>query len=215
MVGCSICHNFETNNGAAKRDPHLRYSTRRRSSLTMVAESGFRRMPGTLLLVAGHALHSWLSLIFGGLRVNAHLVRRAHAADYPAIRTLLESEDLPNEDVTVESIPRFFVASVADGSLIGCVAIEQYGTDALLRSLAVADGARREGLGRTLVAAAEQDAIAHGVRRLFLLTTTAADYFSGIGYHKYERAVAPGGIQSTSQFASLCPASATCMAKTL
>ncbi|AXF22762.1 GNAT family N-acetyltransferase [Burkholderia pyrrocinia] len=147
--------------------------------------------------------------------MNTHLIRRAHSADYSIIRTLLESEDLPNEDVTIEGIPHFYVASLVDGSLMGCVAIEQYGTDALLRSLAVADGARRNGLGRTLVAAAEQAAIAHGVRRLFLLTTTAANYFASIGYHKFERAVAPSRIQSTSQFASLCPASATCMAKTL
>ncbi|MBU9414351.1 MULTISPECIES: arsenic resistance N-acetyltransferase ArsN2 [Burkholderia] len=147
--------------------------------------------------------------------MNAPQIRRAHPVDYPIVRTLLESEDLPSEDVTVERIPHFYVASVADGSITGCVAIEHCGTNALLRSLAVARGARREGLGRALVTAAEQNALAHGVRRLFLLTTTAADYFEKMGYQRVDRAVAPGEIQSSSQFASLCLASATCMTKPL
>ncbi|WP_110855848.1 arsenic resistance N-acetyltransferase ArsN2 [Paraburkholderia silvatlantica] len=147
--------------------------------------------------------------------MNAHVIRSACSDDYPAIRTLLESEGLPNADVTIEQIPRFYVASFANGSVMGCVAIEQYGTDALLRSLAVADRARRDGLGRTLVATVEQDATDSGVRRLFLLTTTAVEFFAAMGYQNFERTVAPSRIQSTSQFASLCPASATCMAKTL
>lgn len=125
------------------------------------------------------------------------------------------NEGLPNADVTIEQVPRFYVACFADGSIMACAAIEQYGTDALPRSVAVADAARRDGLGWALVATVERDATDSGVRRLYLLTTTAVSYFARLGYRDFDRQAAPSQIQSTSQFASLCPASAICMAKRL
>ncbi|KVS26318.1 arsenic resistance N-acetyltransferase ArsN2 [Burkholderia cepacia] len=147
--------------------------------------------------------------------MNTHGIRPAHAGDYRSIRALLESESLPTQDVTVEQIPRFYVAPLADAGLLGCIAYEHFGSDALLRSLAVANGSRRQGLGHALVATIERDAASNGVRRLFLLTTTAADYFTAIGYQKFDRNFVPDELQATSQFASLCPASAICMIKNL
>ena len=147
--------------------------------------------------------------------MNAHVIRPAHSGDYRSIRALLESEGLPTQDVTVEQIPRFYVASLGDARLLGCIAFEQFRSDALLRSLAIADGSRRQGLGHALVEILERDAAINGVRHLFLLTTTAADYFTAIGYRRFDRRLVPDQLQSTSQFASLCPASATCMIKNL
>lgn len=66
-----------------------------------------------------------------------------------------------------------------------------------------------------LVKTAEQEAAISGVRRLFLLTTTANEYFSGMGYRSVRRSEAPSPIRSTSQFSSLCPATAVCMMKEL
>jgi amino-acid N-acetyltransferase len=90
-----------------------------------------------------------------------------------------------------------------------------YGANALLRSVAVASTAQGSGLGRTLVDIAERDAAAIGVQRLFLLTIGATDYFTALGYHKVERAAAPAPVQASSQFSTLCPASATCISKNL
>ncbi|MDQ0625994.1 arsenic resistance N-acetyltransferase ArsN2 [Paraburkholderia graminis] len=147
--------------------------------------------------------------------MNAFVIRRAHAADYRPILALINSEGLPMQDVTVEQIPRFHVAVLGDASLVGCVAFEQFGSDALLRSLAVAHGARRQGVGHALVETAERDAVCNGIRRLVLLNATAAAWFASIGYRGFDRAVVPDRLLATSQFASLCPASATCMVKNL
>ena len=135
--------------------------------------------------------------------------RPARPEDYPAIRALLIEEGLPSEDVAVGQVSRFHLA-VQDGELLACAGLELYGSDALLRSVAVAKCARQNGLGRALVGIAERDAFAIGVSRLFLLTTTAAGYFTALGYERFDRRLAPG-----SQFSLLCPASATCMTKNL
>ena len=133
--------------------------------------------------------------------------RPARPEDYPAIRALLIEEGLPSEDVAVGQVSRFHLA-VQDGELLAW-------SDALLRSVAVAKCARQNGLGRALVGIAERDAFAIGVSRLFLLTTTAAGYFTALGYERFDRRLAPGSLQSSSQFSLLCPASATCMTKNL
>ncbi len=93
--------------------------------------------------------------------------------------------------------------------------LEIYGRDALLRSLVVSAAARTQGLGSALVLHAEQYAAAHEVRALYLLTTTAESFFEHRGYRRIDRAEAPSAIQSTREFASLCPASSAFMIKRL
>jgi len=132
--------------------------------------------------------------------------------DFPSIRALLIEEGLPVEDVVAGESSRFFVA-VQDGSLLACAGLEPQGVDGLLRSVAVAKDARHKQFGRILVDLAERDAGAIGVQRLYLLTTSAADYFLKLGYRVVERNAAPAALQSSAQFAALCPASATCMTK--
>jgi amino-acid N-acetyltransferase len=52
-----------------------------------------------------------------------------------------------------------------------------------------------------------------GVGALYLLTTTAADYFRLRGYSDVARAAVPPAVAGHAQFRSLCPASATCLRK--
>lgn len=101
------------------------------------------------------------------------------------------------------------------GRLIGVVGIEVYGDVGLLRSLAVAPDHRRAGLGAGLVSSAETWAAERGVRTLYLLTTTAAEFFANRGYETVPRSEAPVAIAATAQFAGLCPASSTFMRKVL
>lgn len=141
--------------------------------------------------------------------------RPARFEDYVIIRALLVAQGLPGEDVGVsDEVGRFHLVE-QDGQIVGCAGLEVYGTDALLRSVAVAPSMRDSGLGRALVAIAERDAVAIGVQRLFLLTTSAADYFSGIGYQRCNRAAVPSLVQASAQFSALCPTSAICMSKEL
>jgi len=48
-----------------------------------------------------------------------------------------------------------------------------------------------------------------------LLTTTAADFFPKFGFEPIARADVPASVQSSIEFTSACPATATVMRKTL
>lgn len=128
---------------------------------------------------------------------------------------LLTACNLPSDDLqdAVNNLQLFGCA--IDGHLIGLVGLEMHGADALLRSLAVADAARGQGLGDQLLAYAERQATTHGVQAVYLLTTTAEVFFAQRGYRLSDRAAAPLAIAATRQFCGLCPASAAFMRKRL
>lgn len=137
-------------------------------------------------------------------------IRPADAGDLPAITTLLQACGLPHQDLDAEKLHNFLVAVGMD-RLHAVVGLERYGTVALLRSLAVDPAYRAAGLGSRLLAAGEALARQMGVRQLYLLTTTAPDYFAGRGYEAIPRERAPEIMRSTCQFSTLCPSQAICM----
>lgn len=128
------------------------------------------------------------------------------------IAQLLQASELPTEDLPDNSSVTLF-ACIRDGALVGVVGLELYDSSALLRSLAVASKCRGEGIGNTLVQRAEHVAATSGVKNLYLLTTTAEQYFKGRGYSAASRATAPAAIAATRQFAGLCPSSSAFMVK--
>lgn len=139
-------------------------------------------------------------------------IRPATPADLPAVLGLLKDSGLPWQDVTPAHLDHFLLA-VEDGAIIGSAGLERHGSDALLRSLAVASTHRAGGLGTRLAQAIEQDARSSGVAALYLLTTTAAEFFARRGYLRMARADAPAALQATTEFSTLCPAQAACMYK--
>ena len=68
---------------------------------------------------------------------------------------------------------------------------------------------------RCLALDAEAHAAEKGVETLYLLTTTAADFFARRGYEAVPRSAAPAAIAATPQFRDLCPASSVLMRKTI
>lgn len=95
------------------------------------------------------------------------------------------------------------------------IGLERFGDCGLLRSLAVQPQLRNAGLGGELVDALECQSRGAGVRAVYLLTTTAADFFTRRGYTVVARAQAPEVIQATREFSSLCPSQAVCLRKYL
>lgn len=130
----------------------------------------------------------------------------------PQLEALLRSAGLPVADLHPDSEVRFLGVSL-DGKLAAAVGLELFGEVGLLRSLAVAPEHRSTGLGRVLVQRAEARAIEQGVRALYLLTTTARDFFLHLGYREIPRAMAPAVIAGTRQFSALCPSSSDFMLK--
>jgi amino-acid N-acetyltransferase len=143
--------------------------------------------------------------------MKAPEITAAIASDRVSIVALLAAAGLPNSDLTEESTEHFLMARDS-GTLCGFVGLELYGPSALLRSLVVVPEMRGRGIGKHLCNHALTYAQEHGVKRTFLLTTTAENFFSKLGFTKWERGAVPQEIQRTSEFSSLCPDSAACMA---
>jgi len=145
--------------------------------------------------------------------VHLGAIQTATTPDLPGIRSLLDGARLPSQDVGAPN-QRFLVVRDAD-DLVGCVGLEDYGSVALLRSLAVAPAWQGRGLGKALHEAALGVARERGIAEVFLLTTTAEAFFAHAGYSRADRATAPAPIQSSPEFRALCPASAVCMSRRL
>ena len=77
------------------------------------------------------------------------------------------------------------------------------------------DGLRGAGAGARLLAHAESQARARGVKTLYLLTTTAESFFARHGYASADRDGAPPAIRATREFSGICPASSAFMRKLL
>lgn len=80
---------------------------------------------------------------------------------------------------------RFLIAE-SDGALVGCVYVELRGEDSYLGLLSVDPNLQKTGLGRRLVAAAEEFAREMGARRMDLtvvnLRTELPPYYAKLGY---------------------------------
>jgi len=140
-------------------------------------------------------------------------VRAAGPEEIAEIRALLERSRLPTRDL--DQARPWFVVARAGPALSGTGALEVHGSTGLLRSVAVAEESRGTGLGRALVLAIEDEARRRGLAELVLLTETAREFFAGLGYAEIPRGQAPGDVQASAEFRSLCPQSATCMIKRL
>ena len=144
--------------------------------------------------------------------VSEARIRPSAPSDRDAILSLLQQGSLPFEDIDRPSVVDFWVAQEGE-RVVGAVGVERYGSTGLLRSLVVAPTHRDRGIGARLVATLERDAHRAGISQLVLLTGTARAFFERCGYAAIDRAAAPDAVQASTEFRSLCPASADCMSK--
>jgi amino-acid N-acetyltransferase len=137
-----------------------------------------------------------------GCRVTVHsdgqllVVRQAARADVGAITALIKTHAargnlLPRSRKNIEdTLPNWLVAvhaGAAAGQILGCVNLFPYGPGLYeVRSLAVDDGARGEGVGTRLVEALEQVASQRGGQTLFALTR-AVPFFERLGFMVTDR----------------------------
>ena len=134
---------------------------------------------------------------------------QATTADLPDILALLETSALP-----VAGIERHVSTTLVardNGKISGCAAVEIYGTAGLLRSVAVEPERRGEGLGQKLTAAALELAREHGVHDVYLLTTTAGDFFPRFGFTPIARNQMDPALAASEELRGACPASAVAM----
>lgn len=138
----------------------------------------------------------------------------ATVQDETGIKGLLRTCELPSDDISAWHLADFFVIQDS-GQIVGSVGLEVCDKFGLLRSLALRESLRGRGLGIQLVQHIEAYAHSQQIQSLYLLTTTADRFFTGIGYQTIPRESAPVPLQETAEFQRICPASAVCMVKEL
>ena len=127
----------------------------------------------------------------------------------PEVVAFLTANRLPEAGLA-DHATDLLVARQRSG-IVGSAALEVYGGDALLRSVAVDPAFRGTGLGQRLTRAALDRARGRGATRVFLLTETAAAFFPKFGFTAIDRSSVPESIRGTVEFASACPAAARVM----
>ena len=141
------------------------------------------------------------------------VIDAARVRDLAGVRRLLQQHRLPLDGVD-EHINTMVVAR--DGStVIGTAAVELYADGALLRSVAVDPSVQGRHLGHELTEAALRLARANGIDTVYLLTTTAEQFFPKLGFEPITRDQVPVTVQASVEFRSACPASAVVMRKRL
>jgi amino-acid N-acetyltransferase len=143
-----------------------------------------------------------------GIRID-----RATTADAGELLALMERAHLPTDGLTGH-LDTALVAREGD-RVVGSAALEVYAEGGLLRSVAVDESLRGAGLGVRLTEAAIEDAKLRQLPALYLLTTTAEQFFPRFGFERIARDEVPPSVQASIEFREACPASATVMRKRL
>jgi amino-acid N-acetyltransferase len=136
-------------------------------------------------------------------------IRRTTAGDGAPVVALVAAATLP-----VAGVPEAVAAAdawVAEdaGAIVGCVAVERFAGQALVRSLVVAADPRRAGIARRLLDAAVAT-VPPGVE-VWALTETAEDYLVRYGFVAVDRTTATGPVTGSDEWARQCPAGAVAL----
>ncbi|HVO10632.1 MAG TPA: arsenic resistance N-acetyltransferase ArsN2 [Vicinamibacteria bacterium] len=123
---------------------------------------------------------------------------------------LLGRSQLTEQDVA-EHWGHYFVVREDDGRVVGVAGLEVHGAFGLLRSVAVDEDYRRQGLAAGLVTAVVERARHLRMADLYLLTTDARGYFERHGFRECPRQEAPPAIRASWEFGSGCPQTAILM----
>jgi N-acetylglutamate synthase-like GNAT family acetyltransferase len=140
-------------------------------------------------------------------------IRPAVDGDLPQIESLLTSSQLPLDGVR-EALRGFLVAQAGD-RIVGVVGMEYCGSYGLLRSTAVDAQWRSRGVARALIERIIGEAESRGIHALYLLTTTAEQYFPMFGFRTTPRDAVPQEIRATGEFRGACPESAIVMCRSM
>lgn len=142
--------------------------------------------------------------------MTAFTIRAATQGDLGAVEATLRDSELPLDGLQDQFGDGYAVAE-AEGRIIGVEGIEVHGDDGLLRSAAVVSAWRGRGVGDALTRDRISWARRRGLRSLYLLTTTAGDYFLRFGFAPVDRDQAPDGVRKSREFADCCPTTALFM----
>ena len=140
-------------------------------------------------------------------------IQSAQSEHLDEILGLLGEAGLPLDGVAGH-LDNFWVVTV-DGRVVGAIGLEIYDDRGLLRSLVVDAAQRGDGIGDRLVETLLGAARRQHIEEIYLLTETAPDYFLRREFERIDREAAHPAVRQSSEFTTLCPASAVCMRRRL
>ncbi|MBV8761185.1 MAG: UDP-N-acetylmuramate--L-alanine ligase [Deltaproteobacteria bacterium] len=130
-------------------------------------------------------------------------MRPARREDMADVRALLGSVGLTEEPARDDQFPSFVVLRNEQG-LAGTVALDVLGDDAILRALAVTADSRGAGYGWMLADMAVAQARWRGVRRIYLLTESASDFFAAkFGFRVVDRSTLSKLVAASETFTAI------------
>jgi len=135
----------------------------------------------------------------------------AAGGDFDAVKRLLMASLLPSRDVGGPD-QRLIVAS-EESRIIGCAGLQIAGEHGLVRSMAVHWTRRNAGLGSRLLDRLLFEAVLGGVRRLYVVTTTAEDFFAGHGFLKVAADAVPPALRTSEEFTAFVPGGSSVMSR--
>jgi amino-acid N-acetyltransferase len=128
---------------------------------------------------------------------------------FEEFRALLRASDLPADDLRLGK--DLFIGYYEGTQLVGTGALEIYGEYGLLRSLSVKIGIRGKSVGSRITDYILDQAREKKLKGVYLLTETAHGFFLKKGFTDVSRENVPPGLKASSEFTTVCPASAVCM----
>jgi amino-acid N-acetyltransferase len=147
------------------------------------------------------------------------IIRKALETDFREIVQILKLNNLPTAGIQ-QHIHQFLVREIKSNNstqsyIEGCVGLELYGKNALLRSLAVHPQYQNQGIGSKLLYSIIQNAKLMEIKDLFLFTTTAEGYFKKHNFSSVSRDDVPIDIKESLEISNACPSTAICMNRKL
>ncbi len=135
------------------------------------------------------------------------MLSKATPADLERIKTHLQAAKL-----VLEGLDKTDFWILTDGeNLTATAGLEMYEKNALLRSVAVVSSHRGLGIGQQIV----QEVLAHasslGIVEIILLTETARDFFTQLGFNQISRSQVPSQVTTSVEFQGACSESAFVM----
>jgi N-acetylglutamate synthase-like GNAT family acetyltransferase len=135
------------------------------------------------------------------------LPRPATQADLPALKQLLEDAGLITAGVRAHI--EGFLLLEDEGRIVASAGLEQYGTHALLRSVAVVPAYRNRGVARFLVSRILGQAAAHQIQDVYLFTATAPAYFRRFGFVPITRDEVAVPVRASEEYGECCSGAET------
>jgi amino-acid N-acetyltransferase len=123
-------------------------------------------------------------------------VRKARMSDIAPLLELINGYAargvmLPRTEFELSESMRDFVVAESDGRLLGCGALHFYSpTTGEVRSLAVAESAKTQGVGRRVIEAIVEEAFAYSLDAIFVFTYVP-EFFRKMGFEEVERGGLP------------------------